>query len=697
MNSASVLPASCDIVLVGGGHTHALVLRSWGMNPLPGARLTVIDPKPTAPYSGMLPGHVAGHYPREALDIDLVRLCRFAGARLIIGAAKGMDLAAGTVDVEGRAPVAFDVASIDVGITSRMPALPGFENYGVPAKPLGRFAAEWQSFLAQDGPARVAVLGAGVAGAELAMAMAYALRQRGRDAKVHLIDRGQALTAVQPASRRILLNHLSQQGVTLIENRHVTGLSDRGVETSEGYVEAGFITGAAGATPHPWLEACGLETEQGFIAVKETLQTSDARVFAVGDCAHMTHAPRPKAGVYAVRQAPVLLENLRAAAAGQPLQVYRPQKDYLKLISLGQKSALSDRFRVPLAGSFMWRWKDQIDQKFMQKFRELPPMPPPDIPREYAKGAVDALGDKPLCGGCGAKVGRGALAQITDGFEDAAKVDGLLVSHDHLRAFWDDPVVMTRIAAQHALGDVWAKGATPKAALIALTLPRMSDTLQARMLAEIMTTARATLREAGAEIVGGHTSLGSELTVGFTVMGQGEGVELSGAQPSDQLILTKPLGTGVIMAAEMDKKAPGAIVAQALASMLRGQSAESDILGGVATAMTDVTGFGLAGHLEGMCTASGVGATLRLDDVPMIDGALNLSDAGHRSSIFPQNRALVPHWPDTGKAALLFDPQTSGGLLAAVPAAKANDTLDALRRHSDQVAVIGEITASREV
>ena len=118
------IPLTRDIVLIGGGHTHALVLRKWGMDPLPGVRLTVIDPNPTAPYSGMLPGHIAGHYSQAELELDLVRLARFAGARLVIGRAEGLDLARQTVRISGRPPIAYDLASVDIGITSNLPELP---------------------------------------------------------------------------------------------------------------------------------------------------------------------------------------------------------------------------------------------------------------------------------------------------------------------------------------------------------------------------------------------------------------------------------------------------------------------------------------------------------------------------------------------------------------------------------------------
>ena len=192
----SQIPLTRDLVLVGGGHTHALVLRMWGMSPLPGVRLTLISPGPTAAYSGMLPGHVAGHYCREALQIDLVKLARHAGARLILGCATEIDRSAQRVTVPGRAPVAYDVLSLDIGITSDMPSLPGFAEHAVPAKPLDVFADRWQAYVeaARTGNSgtNVAVIGGGIAGVELALAARHRL---GDDARVTVIEAADALTA----------------------------------------------------------------------------------------------------------------------------------------------------------------------------------------------------------------------------------------------------------------------------------------------------------------------------------------------------------------------------------------------------------------------------------------------------------------------------------------------------------------------
>ncbi|WP_170446756.1 selenide, water dikinase SelD [Ruegeria arenilitoris] len=705
------LPLTRDLVLVGGGHTHALYLRKWGMNPLPGARLTVINPGPTAPYSGMLPGYVAGHYARRDLDIDLIRLARFAGARIILGAAIGLDLNRRLVNVADHPDVAFDVASINVGITSDMPSLPGFTEHAIPAKPLGPFASKWAQYLEATDPASVAVIGGGVAGVELAMAMAHALRAKGRQATVTLIDKAHILTAINPKAAQTIRRAMEQLGIDCIEQAEIAQITPEGVQLTDGrHITADFTTGAAGARPYDWIGQTGLDLHDGFIRVNGYLQSSDPSVFAVGDCAHLDDTPRPKAGVFAVREAPVLFNNLRAALGAGTMRRYKPQKDYLKLVSLGERSALAERFGTSFSGPVMWRWKNHIDQKFMRRFRELPQMPGPALPRHHADGLRDALGDKPMCGGCGAKVGRGALQAALSAVprsdrpdiaplpgDDAAMLtfEGVrqVLTSDHLRSFVSDPVLMTRIAAIHALGDIWAMGATPQAATATLILPRMSSQLQHRTMAEIMATATEVMRSAGAEIVGGHSSMGDELTIGFTITGlcQSDPITLSGGRPGDVLILTKPIGSGVLMAAEMAGQTNGEWVVAAYDHMTRPQGDAARILA-QAHAMTDVTGFGLAGHLVGLCEASNCGAVLNLDAVPVMEGALELSQQGVRSSLFNDNRSIAPEVPIGGKADLLFDPQTAGGLLAAVSADDARNICDHLRAAGYPAAVIGVLS-----
>ncbi|MEO8244355.1 MAG: selenide, water dikinase SelD [bacterium] len=395
------------------------------------------------------------------------------------------------------------------------------------------------------------------------------------------------------------------------------------------------------------------------------------------------------------------------------------QRDYLKLISLGSQTALADKWGLQGGGAWLWRLKDRIDRKFMAKFGDYPVMPLADLPEPAIPDLVAALAEQPLCGGCGAKVGPSDLAHslaslprprradvIAGAGDDAAQLrfgedEVQVITTDHLRAFTCDPRLMATIAAVHALGDIWAMGAAPQAVLSQITLPRLSAALQSRMLAEILSAAAEVFTAAGADIVGGHTSVGSELTIGFTITGLTEWpIVKAGAKPGDVIVLTKALGSGTVMAAEMRMAhVPGVMlgesVAAAFASMTRPQTDASALLTPQAHAMTDVTGFGLAGHLMEVLLASGCAATLTLSQIPTLPGAVELAAAGHASTIAPANRAAllgrVTGQPGR-QTPLLYDPQTGGGLLAMVPADKAEALLKTLRKTDPESAIIGTIT-----
>lgn len=710
------VPLVKELLFVGGGHSHALALRKWGMTPVPGVRVTVVNPGPTAPYSGMLPGHIAGHYDRDALEIDLVRLARFAGARLICDRAVALDPAAKTVTLAGGRVLPYDLCSLDIGITSEMPALPGFAEHGLAAKPLARFADRWAQVCAETGPIRIAVIGGGVAGAEVAMACAHRMQTLGRGATITLVDRGRILDGVAPGARQHLIAALDRWGIIRQEGTAPAEVTATEIRLEDGRrIGSDLTIGTAAALPQPWVAETGLEVKDGFLVVDRHLRSvSDPTIYAAGDCAHFAPDPRPKAGVYAVRAAPILTHNLRADLIGAQRRRFRPQRDFLKLISMGDQRAVAEKSGFAVAGQGLWRWKNSIDQTFMDKFRHLPAMDRPLPPKDAARGVASEMAGPAPCGGCGAKLGAGALAGVvsalpTAGRADVDRVPGddaavlvmgktrQVVSTDHLRAFALDPALVARVAAVHALGDVWAMGAVPQSALATVILPRMATRMQGAWLDEVMGAAAEVFTAEGAEIVGGHSSMGAELTIGFSVTGllQGPALTLKGARPGDALILTKPLGAGVVLAAEMQSRAPGDQVMNAWRSMARPQGQAAAILAPLAHAMTDVTGFGLAGHLWNICAASGVGARIDLAALPMLDGAEALAARGIRSTLYPQNRAAldpVVTAPEGARADLCFDPQTAGGLLAALPQAGAKSALSDIRALGFEAAIIGEVT-----
>ena len=684
------IPFTREVVLIGGGHTHALFLRRWRMSPVPGARLTVINPGPAAPYTGMLPGYVAGHYQRRELDIDLVKLARFAGARIIFGRADGIDRDLKRVRISGRPDIAYDIASIDVGITSNLSEVKGFSEYGIAAKPLEAFASRWTEFLAKPAPGPAVIIGGGVGGVELALAMHHA--QRTRQVDVTIVESDRMLVRLAPRARSALMRELTAAGIVVLEGRSLVEVSPTSVQLDNGTELAAELTvSAAGARPYDWLSGTGLHLTDGYLTVDEQLRSiTDPSIYAVGDCAYNEHAPRPKAGVFAVRAAPILAANISADLTGGRRRKFRPQKHYLKLISLGSRRAIAEKFGGALSGDWVWHWKDWIDRRFMDRLGNLPKMPPQRVPQNAAIGVNELLAARPLCGGCGSKVSEQILEDALDGVTATERGDVItsvgddgavlkvgnthqVITTDHLRAFWPDPYVMTRIAALHAMGDIWAMSAAPQALLAQFTLPRMSEQLQNAWLDECLAAAEAVALETGAALVGGHTSVGAELTIGFTVTGllPNDISFASGAQVGDALVLTRPIGSGTLLAAEMSGDADGREIFTLLEEMSKSQSEVAALLASDANALTDVTGFGLAGHAARLADSAGLTAEIQLEKVPFYPGAERLSGLGVRSSLYQANLAAhTIELPDNPAADLLFDPQTAGGLLAAIPSDK---------------------------
>ncbi|MBF2001603.1 MAG: selenide, water dikinase SelD [Synechococcales cyanobacterium M58_A2018_015] len=728
-------PITQDLVLIGGGHSHAIVLKRLGMQPVPGVRVTLISDVSHTPYSGMLPGYVAGFYEFDDCHIDLQRLCRFAGATLIRDQAIGLDLQQHRVQLANHPPRRFDWLSIDIGSTPAA-MVPGASEYSIPVKPISQFLATWDRIVTEiaqqpDRSLRIAIVGGGAGGVELALSVQARLQSLYRAAgqkqsplQLHLLHRGPRLIPERAAwVGRTLGQILTDRGVVLHLQESVTSIVAAGASARKLCCESGltvecdyifWVTQAAAA---PWLAKSGLATdERGFVLVNDRLQSlSHPYIFAAGDVATMVDYPRPKAGVFAVRQGKALDQNLRRALQQQPLRSFVPQKEFLILIGTGDRRALASRGGLGIGPhALLWRWKDWIDRKFMRQFSDLQPMQPapPASPGNLPHSSPEPAPTMP-CAGCGSKVGSTILEQVLtriqqqqpapmrsdiliglDGADDAAVVtvpDGqvLVQTVDHFRALLDDPFVFGQICANHCLSDLFAMAAEPQSALAIVTLPYAAAPQLSETLYQLLSGAVQVLHQAGAVLVGGHTTEGRELALGLTCNGLAAPDQLwrkAGMQPGQALILTKALGTGTLFAAEMQLQAKGRWIETAVTSMQQSNQAAATCLRQFqATACTDVTGFGLLGHLLEMVRASQVAVELDLLALPVLPGATETLRQGILSSLHPQNLQGAQQIANLDRVQthplfpLLFDPQTSGGLLAAVPAEQAEACVQALQ------------------
>mgnify|MGYP003673196748 CR=1 FL=1 len=749
MKSNTNSPTVKHLVLLGGGHSHLAVLKQFGMSPVPGLSVTLISKDIETPYSGSLPGYISGSYTRDEMHIDLRPLAQFAGARIIHSEVSRIDFQEKIVYVEGRPNIEFDLISLNIGSKPNAVKIPGAADYAIGIKPIDRFLVEWEKLHSdilarvdtEKKPYRLLIVGGGPASVELAFAVQQRIHSELEIKKYEdsLLEIGivtaddELLTSHNSKVRQFVKNELAKRNVQVFLGHEVMQFGEGSIHCIDDRVlHADSMVYATGASVERWPEECGLAIgEDGFIEVNDFLQsTSHPFVFAAGDAATIKGEPRPKSGVYAVRQGKPLADNLVRFATGRSLKPHSPQKHALALINLANKRAIASRNNLFFQGRSVWSLKHSIDSSFIKKYSQFPEMPDN---LDIARGLVSEETEKQLrqhamrCTGCGAKIPGDTLREVLRELpgqqnedilsvgsapEDAAVIQlengrVLLQSVDQLSAFINDPWLFAKIASNHCLSDIYAMGCMPHSALAVVGIPAAAKNISKNQLRELMLGCSEALVENDCSLVGGHSAESKDLQFGLCVNGFAQRNALlskDGMQTGDIVILCKPLGTGTLLAADMRFKARHRWIEGALTQMLiSNKNAALCFVQHKATACTDITGFGLAGHLFEMLTPNNVELELSLGDLPALDGALQTLKQGIVSSLHTDN-ALVSSdifnseaFRDDPRYDLLFDPQTAGGLLASVPDSEAQACIEQLREmgypHAKAIGRVGKTSA----
>ncbi|MFT6389278.1 MAG: selenide,water dikinase [Cellvibrionaceae bacterium] len=675
-----------DLVFIGGGHTHSLVLRMLAMKPIKNVRLTLITDTLLTPYSGMLPGYIAGHYSLEETHLDLNKLCKAAQVRLINGRVNGIDAVNKTIQLENQVSISYDKVSINTGSTPNV-NIPGAREFGVGVKPVSQLTAAWRKLLAQKteyGTPHWAIIGGGAAGIEMVLAIAHRFKQAGDALKLSLVQSGDTLLPDYHRNvQKQVAIALKLYRIELITGFRVSQVTKNTIESNVGNtLSIDQSIWCTPATAPTWPKVAGLDVDaSGFIAVNEFLQsTSHNDVFACGDVATMVKSPRPKAGVFAVRSAPFLVKNLRAAFNQQTMTPLTLQTDFLSLISLGGKNAVGQRGWLSLKGKWVWRWKDKIDQKFMALFfKNLPTMP--------------TMVNEPMhCAGCGSKIGPELLSETlkelnvfpnenfdtdltqTEDAAVAAVIDttSLLQSIDGFRAFTDDYYKLGIATTHHAINDLYAMGLQPTSAQLWANLKFGHPRLIKRDFTRLMQGVTETLLHHETTLVGGHSTQGLETHLALVVNGVGESRwQKNALQEGDWLLLNKALGSGIILAADAQGAAsPDSIKILWCNLLLSNRPFFSALKNKEIHAATDVSGFGLIGHLLEMLKGTPYSIKIKMDDIPLMNSVLKLSRQGFESTLTPQLMPMLNQCDigntDLATVKCLLDPQTNGGLLVSV-------------------------------
>jgi pyridine nucleotide-disulfide oxidoreductase family protein len=368
------------LLLVGAGHAHARVLREFAQRGVANLEVLLISPAAQAPYSGMVPGWLAGHYRWEECCIDFAHLCRRAGASLRIDTANGIDAARSELALASGERLAYDWLSLDIGSTLIPPVSDRLTV--LPMRPLAALHARWQALrdrvrtLGAGADYRVLMVGGGAAGVESLLAAQKQLTQWAPKVRFQFVLATQGdtlLSGLAADAGRRLNKQLAGRGITVVSDFSADRLEqDSVISSDERTLQTDAVLWATGAQAYGWPAQAGLATdERGFIRVDATLRSiSHSNVFAAGDCASW-QPPLPKAGVFSVRMGPVLAHNLRAAIRGEPLQTYVPQTRYLVLIGTGGVHAVAAWGPLSWQGEWVWRWKQRIDRDFVARYNML--------------------------------------------------------------------------------------------------------------------------------------------------------------------------------------------------------------------------------------------------------------------------------------------------------------------------------------
>jgi len=367
--------ATRHILLAGGGHAHAVALRHLIRRPpSPSVRISVVNPGPRNMYSGALPGVIAGHWPADAIGVNVQALCEAAGAEFVEDAVTGLDPDRGIASLASGREIAFDLLGLDIGSLIRPLNVPDPDSLIAPIRPIGPFLSRWD--MAVEGmasgklPPAVMVVGAGLAGVEVCLAIRHRLSAvLPVTPRIYLADAQENIaTTNHPSLRRRLNAALRRADVTCLLGNRIEACEDDVVHLSGGQtVTVSLIVNCAGSAPHAWLTDTGLAMKNGRVEVDECLRsTSHPHVWAAGDTSFFKAHKLEPAGVFAVRAGPVIAENIRRYSLGETLTPFRPQGDYLKLVSLGERRAVAEKYGITFEGGWVWDLKKSIDFSFLR-------------------------------------------------------------------------------------------------------------------------------------------------------------------------------------------------------------------------------------------------------------------------------------------------------------------------------------------
>ena len=716
------IPITNDLVLIGGGHSHLLVLMKLSKRPIKGNRITLITNEIDTPYSGMIPGYIEGIYSWRDSHIDLYRLCLKLNVRFIHAEVERVSAYDKEIYFKDRPKIKFDVLSINTGIQSNNSDIKGAAKYCLPVKPISKLANNFLNKITNY--KSIAFIGGGAGSVELALAIKKRFLNINQEIKITIISGKRGLLSAFPQKTKLIsLKTLEKFKIDIIEYKRVLEVKPKQIILSDKSILKidKAILSTNSMTPK-WLTRSDiLLTKDNYILVNKSFQTNYKYVFASGDVIDFDNQNLKKAGVFAVRSGKPLAVNIKKFIIGKNLLEYKFNKNYLALIGTSKASAIATKYNLTFNSKFFFYLKSYIDKRFIKKFSDF---------RIRKKITLDVLKTSLLnifvkhkekitdennfmqCKGCAAKVPLNALKkalpqEIVSTSEDAVSVPNypdLFQTVDMINSIITDPFILGKIAANHSISDLVSVNSQITSAMMILQLPFSKTEINSRDLEQVLLGAKEIFKLVDCPLIGGHTMIGKDKdpVIGFSILGQKQKKMESiknrrNIKTKDLLILTERIGSGLIFAGINNYLIDSHFQTDVIKQMIKGNlnfgkiSNHLNIL-----SMTDITGFGLANHLLNLIKRdnSKTGLTIYPNKIPLFEGVNECINKNIKSSLFESNYDIaqkdIIYKRDKSKIDnIIYDPQTVGGIAFIIPQEEKDKHFTILKENNVKFTEIG--------
>ena len=705
-----------DLVLLGAGHSNIEVLKKFGTKPIDGLRLTVISNSYFSTYSGMLPGYLQGIYDWKEINIDLAKLCRVYGHRLIISNVIKIDTKNNLVFLENRPSINYDYLSINLGIKTDSSKIKGAEKNCLKLKPISSIKENFDKLLEFNKVNKnndIVIIGAGAAGFEVALALDENLKRRNIKNNIILLSKNSSvLNQFNKKAEFIAKNTLKKCNVKFLNNAEVVMVTSNYVLLKDGrkiFCKLPIL--ATNSGPLDLLKKSDLPlTKNGSILIESNLLVSGYNnIFSTGDISEIKAYNMPKAGVFAVKQGKILVKNIKKLYLQKKLSQYKPQKYFLSIIGLQNNRALAIKSIFSIKGQLIWNIKKYIDKKFIEKYTLY------NKDNNPQDNQIEPVLNQMQCKGCGSKIPQSILNSVfkentIKGSLDADKVPNtknIFQTTDIISSIVSDPFELGNISAKHALNDILASTTKPLAAQMIVSLPPAINEINKRDLIQLKSGADYAMKQATCKIIGGHSynNNDDQVYLGFSIIGKKKNYVKPQKIKKGKLYITGKIGSALVFAA-IEKKIISGMYSEEVVNTMKKSNYEifKIFYKFNMQHITDISGFGLAIHAHNLLLRHSDlnGLEISLKKIPLYEGAIEALNNNVKSSLNDSNKnSIINNLSvdynkiNTKYLNCLFDPQTAGGFLFILDATQKR-ILDELDKKKINYSSIGRVTNSRK-